>query len=181
MANGRYTRRDFITLGAAAGALAAAGPGLIASAWANRHPHPRPTSLKYLDRNMYRKHTDVLAHFDPGEERGAKMQMMAVGARRFLFSRGDVIEVTDPLKPTMFNKKGYVGNQVQLAYNRKLGKWILMTGAGVAGTFSTPQAPRGKYDDPSMIQQNINQKGLRGVRFYDASDPARVVPLSQWS
>ena len=56
-----------------------------------------------------------------------------------------------------------------------------MTGAGIAGTFSTPKAPRGKYDDPSMIQQNINQKGLRGVRFYDASDPAKLVPLSQWS
>ena len=175
------TRRDFIKLGAAAGGLTAAGPDLIGTALANRHPHPRPTSLKYLDRNMYRKNTNVLAHFDPGGEREAKMQMMAIGARRFMFMRGDVIDITDPLKPTMFNPKAYVGNQVQLAYNRKLGKWILMTGSGVAGTFSTPKAPRGKYDDPSMIQRNINQKGLRGVRFYDASDPAKIVPLSQWS
>jgi len=176
----RYTRRDFIKLSAAAGS-AAASPAFVGTAMANRHPHPRPTSLKYLDRNMYRKNTSVLAHFDPGEERGAKMQMMAIGDRRYLFNRGDVIDVSDPLNPKMFNKKGYVGNQVQLAYNRKLGKWILMTGAGVAGTFSTPQAPHGKYDDPSMIQQNINQKGLRGVRFYDATDPAKIVPLSQWS
>ena len=175
------TRRDFIKLGATAGGLALAGPELIGTAFANRHPHPRPTSLKYLDRNMYRKNTNVLAHFDPGEERGAKMQMMAVGSRRYLFNRGDVIDVSDPLDPKMFNKKGYVGNQVQLAYNRKLGKWILMTGAGIAGTFSTPQAPHGKYDEPSMIQKNIEQKGLRGVRFYDATDPAKIVPLSQWS
>jgi hypothetical protein len=37
---------------------------------------------------MYRKNTSVLAHFDPGEERGAKMQMMAIGDRRYLFNRG---------------------------------------------------------------------------------------------
>ena len=46
------SRRQFIKLGAAAGGLALAG-----AAWANRH------------------------HFDPGEHRGAKMQMMAVGER----------------------------------------------------------------------------------------------------
>ncbi|HEV7821894.1 MAG TPA: twin-arginine translocation signal domain-containing protein, partial [Burkholderiales bacterium] len=175
------SRRHFIALAGASGAAALSGPLMTGGAFANRHPHPRPTSLAYLDRNMYRKHTTVLAHFDAGEERGAKMQMMAIGSRRYLFNRGDVIDVSDPLNPTMFNKKGYVGNQVQLAYNKKLGKWILMTGAGVAGTFSTPKAPHGKYDEPAMIQQNINQKGLRGVRFYDASDPAKIVPLSQWS
>ena len=175
------TRRDFIKVGAAAGGLAAAGPELIVPALANRHPQPRPTSYKMLDRNMYRKNAEVVAHFDPGEEREAKMQMMAIGTRRFLFTRGDVIEVTDALKPKMFNHKAFVGNQVNLAYNRKIGKWILMTGAGIAGTFSTPKAPRGKYDEPSMIQQNINQKGLRGVRFYDATDPAKLVLLSEWS
>src|SRR5258706_10619534 len=156
MADKRYTRRAFLKLGAAAGGLAWAGAETIGTAAANRHPHPRPTSLKYLDRNMYRRNTSVLAHFDAGEERGAKMQMMAIGARRYLFNRGDVIDVSDPLNPKMFNHKGYVGNQVQLAYNRKLGKWILMTGAGIAGTFSTPAAPHGKYDDPSMIQKNID-------------------------
>ena len=31
---------------------------------------------------------------------------------------------------TLVNAKGYIGGQLQLAYNQKLGKWILMTGAG---------------------------------------------------
>ena len=181
MAAKGITRRDFIKLGAAAGGLVVAAPAWIGTAVANRHPHPRATSLKYLDRNMYRKNTDVLAHFEPGEERGNKLQMMAIGERRFIFQRGDVIEVSDPLKPKLFNKKAFAGSQLQLGYNRKLAKWILMTGAGVAGTFSTPQWPNGKYDNPELITQNINQKGLRGVRFYDASDPAKLVPLSEWS
>src|ERR1035437_1595359 len=98
MENNRFTRRNFIKLGAAAGGAAIAGPGLVATAFANRHPHPRPTSLKYLDRNMYRKNTNVIAHFDPGGEREAKMQLMAIGSRRFMFMRGDVIDITDPLK-----------------------------------------------------------------------------------
>jgi hypothetical protein len=132
------SRRNFLKLGVAAGGLVVTGPEWIGTALANRHPHPRPTSITYLDRNMYRKNTDVLAHFGPGEQRGGKMQMMAIGPRRFLFQQGDVIEVTEPLKPKMLNKGGNVGNQLQVAYNAKLGKWILMTGAGVAGTFSTP-------------------------------------------
>ena len=73
------------------------------------------------------------AIFELGRHRGNKMQMMAIGDRRFLFQAGDVIEVTDALKPVMFNRQGFAGGQLQLAYNDKLKKWILMTGAGVAG------------------------------------------------
>jgi hypothetical protein len=172
-------RREILKLGAAAGAIGAAHS--VPLAYANRHPHPRPTSLPYLDRNMYRRNTDVLAHFDPGEERGSKMQMMSIGARRFLFNRRDVVEVTEPLKPVMVNKGAYPSGQLQLAYNRKIGKWILMTGHGSIGTFSTPKWPHGKYDNPDLIKRNIEQKGLRGVRFYDASDPSKLVVLSEWS
>jgi hypothetical protein len=175
------TRRDFIQLGAATGGLLGAGSTLMSSASANRHPHPRPTSLQYLDRNMYRKNTDVRAIFELGTHRGNKMQMMAIGSRRFLFQAGDVIDVTNPLKPVMFNKRGFIGGQLQLAYNRKLGKWILMTGEGSEGTFSTPQWPNGKYDNPDLVARNINQKGLRGVRVYDATDPAKIALLSEWS
>src|SRR5688572_7310821 len=74
----RLTRRDFIKFGAAAGGAALAATQLADTARANRHPAPRPTSLTYLDRNMYRKNTDVLAVFSQGHHRGNKMQMMAV-------------------------------------------------------------------------------------------------------
>jgi anaerobic selenocysteine-containing dehydrogenase len=48
----RFSRRDFIKFGAAAGGAAVAGTQLVETAFANRHPAPRPTSLPYLDRNM---------------------------------------------------------------------------------------------------------------------------------
>ncbi|HUR58644.1 MAG TPA: twin-arginine translocation signal domain-containing protein [Opitutaceae bacterium] len=175
------TRRDFVKWAAAAGGTAAAGLQLGGEALANRHPKPRPTSLPYLDRNMYRKNTDVLAIVDPGEERGSKMQMMSIGPRRFLFNRRDIIEVTDPLKPVTVNKQAYASGQIQVAYNRRLSKWILMTGHGSMGTFSTPKWPHGKYDNADLIKRNLEQKGLRGVRFYDCSDPTKLVLLSEWS
>lgn len=158
------SRRDVMRLGAIAGGVAVAEQGVVTTAFANRHPAPRPTSLKYLDRNTYRRNADVRAIIETGHHRGNKMQMMAVGARRFIFQAGDVIEVTDALKPVMLSRKAFIGGQLQLAFNNKLKKWILMTGAGVAGTFSTPKYPNGKYDNPDMIKQNIEQKGLRGVR-----------------
>ena len=82
-------RKRHITRRAAVAGLAASpallSPALSSSAWANRHPAPRPSSLQYLDRNMYRKAADVRAIFELGRHRGNKMQMMAVGPRRFLF------------------------------------------------------------------------------------------------
>src|SRR5215470_2535300 len=181
MVRNKMTRRDFIKLAYTGAGLLVAGPKLIGTASANRHPAPRETSLNYLDRNMYRKNTDVLAIVEIGHHRGGKMQMMAIGRRRFIFQQGDVIEVTDALKPVVLNRRGFIGGQLQLAYNSKLGKWILMTGAGSEGTFSTPQWPNGKYDNPDLIRRNIEQRGLRGVRFYDATDPAKIVLLSEWS
>ncbi len=177
----RFTRREFIKLGAAAGGAAVAGTQFATTANANRHPEPRPTSLGYLDRNMYRKNTDVLAVFSPGHHRGNKMQMMAVGDKRYLFQAGEVIDVSDPLKPGSVARNAFLGSAVQLAYNRKLGKWILMTGRGSRATFSTPKWPRGKYDNPLLIEANLKEQGLRGVRFYDATDPAKLVLLSEWA
>ena len=180
-ADDRISRRDFIKIGAAAGGAALAGTQLVETAFANRHPAPRPTSLSYLDRNMYRKNTDVLAVFSPGHHRGNKMQMMAVGERRYLFQAGDVIDVSNPVKPELVGRNAFLGSAVQLAYNNKLGKWILMTGRGSRATFSTPKWPHGKYDNPLLIEANIKEQGLRGVRFYDATDPAKLVPLSEWA
>src|SRR5258706_14748978 len=80
------TRRDFIKLGAAAGGLAPAGPELIRTALANRPPPPRPTSLKYLDRNMYRKNHKWVPDFDPGRSSQAQKKCTA-SASRGLMSR----------------------------------------------------------------------------------------------
>jgi hypothetical protein len=173
------TRRRFLRQMATGVGIAAVGSAL--PAFADHHSHPTPQSLTYLDRNTYVKNMDVIAHILPGEDRGGKMQFMSIGTRRYLLQQGDFIDISDLRKPQMFNKGGFEGSQLQVAYNRKLKKWILMTGAQAPITDSTEKAPMGKYDDPHLADRWRNFKGLRGVRFYDASDPANIVKLSEFS
>jgi hypothetical protein len=172
------TRREFIQ-GAAGASLLLAGANV--AAWADHHSHPTPQSLSYLDRRMYIHNMEILAHFMPGHSRNGKMQMMSIGSHRYMFQQGDVIDLSDVRKPVMYNKGGFQGGQVQVAFNKDLKKWILMTGSQTPITDSTPEAPNGKYDDPHLDDKRKNFKGLRGVRFYDVTDPAKIVKLSEFS
>ena len=172
------TRRQFLQRAAGAGIALA---GSAATAWANTHPHPSPQSLTYLDRRMYIRNMEIIAHILPGKDRGGKMQMMSAGTQRYLFQQGDVFDVTNARNPKLYNQHGFQGSQLQLAYNAKLKKWILMTGAGAPITSSTPTAPNGKYDDPKLLDAWKNYKGLRGVRFFDATAPSKILKLSEFS
>ncbi len=172
-------RREFLKrIGFGAGAALA---GSAIPAWANRHPKPLPMSLTYLDRRTYIHNMEVIAHFQPGARRGGKMQMMVVGDRRYLFQQGDVIDVSDARKPTMFNARGFQGGQLQLAYNKSLKKWILMTGVQPPHTVSEPEAPNVKYDSPKTQELFKNSKDFRGVRFWDATDPSKIVKISEFN
>jgi len=109
------SRRNFIRTAAGAGLALASSP---LSALADHHGHPSPNSISYLDRRMYIRNMEVLAHFGTGETRHGKMQMMTAGNRRYIFQQGDVLDVSDVRKPTMFNKGGFEGGQVQMGiYN----------------------------------------------------------------
>src|ERR1700722_7285228 len=172
------SRREFIRNAAGASLLLA---GSNVAAWADHHGHPTPQSLSYLDRRMYLHNMEILAYFMPGQSRNGKMQMMSIGTSRYMFQQGDVLDLSDVRNPVMYNKGGFQGNQVQVAFNKDLKKWILMTGAQTPITDSTPQAPNGKYDDPHLDDKRKNFKGLRGVRFYDVTDPSKIVKLSEFS
>jgi hypothetical protein len=151
---------------------------------ANGHPHPREDSLTYLDQATYIRNMAIRAHLG-GENRRWKMQMMADGERRYLFQggipKGDVIDVTDPLNPVIINEDAFEGRQIQLAYNSEIGKWILMTGAAPPLIRATAEYPHGKYDDPTAYARVKDYEGLRGVRFYDATDPRDIRLLSEFS
>jgi len=177
----RPTRREFLKNAAGAAGAGIVLAGAAPAVFANNHPHPSPQSINYLDRRMYIHNMEVIAHILPGQDRGGKMQIMSAGSKRYIFQQGDVIDVSDPRNPKMHNHHGFDGYQVQLAFNKNLKKWILMTGAGAPITSSTPAAPNGKYDDPKLLDAWRNFKGLRGVRFWDATDPAKIVKLSEFS
>src|SRR5712692_10127130 len=113
----------------------------------------------------------VLGVFQLGEERGHKLQMMAIGARRFILQNGDVIDVGDPRAPKLVKHNAFRGSKLQVAYNRKLGKWILITGASSPITSTTPPAPNGKSADASLIEKPKQGPGLRGIRVWTRPTP----------
>src|SRR6266851_8555812 len=164
-----------------AGVVSLAVAALSGGAFANQHPHPHKGSLDTLDRNSYAKNMRVLGVFQLGEERGHKLQMMAIGSRRFVLQNGDVIDVTNPRVPKLVKLAAFRGSQLQVAFNKKLGKWILITGASSPITSTTATAPNGKYDDPSLIEKTRQGAGLRGIRIWDATDPANIALLSEFS
>lgn len=123
----------------------------------------RPTSP--LEHRSYIHNMEVLGHFLPDEHRGHKMQLMAVGDRRYLVQAGDIIDISDALNPVVVSRNNWRGGQVQVAYNEQVGKWIaIVSTGGLPDRGEFPPAP-----------------GPRGVDIYDISDPAHVTRLSRWA
>ena len=181
LSSNKLSRRDLLS-----GSAGLLGTTLLSGvagrlALANNHPHPHQHSLDYLDPATYISRAEVHHHMDVAWGYGGKSQMMAKGKRRFLFNGRKVWDVTDAMKPELVSDNAYIGYQTQLAWNKRIKKWILMTGASPPPTSSTPEAPNGKYDDPRLIDNARYYVGLRGVRIYDATDPANISLLSMWS
>src|SRR2546428_8058475 len=133
-------RSTLVRVGVAALALAA----LSGSAFANQHPHPHKGSLDYLDRNSYAKNMRVLGVFQLGEERGHKLQMMAIGSRRFILQNGDGIDVGDPRGPKLVKHPAFRGSQLQVAFNKKIGEMVLITRAATPVPSAPATAPHGQ-------------------------------------
>jgi hypothetical protein len=176
------TRRQFLktVAGGGAGALLAARAG-----YAHHHRAPSPQSLPYLDQRTYLHNMEVVAHVPPGPVPPGRIttpgrtagQMMAIGPRRFMVSSSDMIEVTDPRNPTVFNQ-GWGGGD-ELCYNAQLKKWILMRSIQVPHRFY--ETPFGKYEDPEAVKAFRNYKGFRGIQLYDVTDPAKIVQLGEYN
>ncbi|MDB5364580.1 MAG: hypothetical protein JWM77_507, partial [Rhodospirillales bacterium] len=126
-----------------------------------------------LEQRSYIRNMQVLARHFPGEVRNWKMQMMTVGERRFLAQSRDVLtakgwetigqllDVTDPLKPRVVSDNVWSGEmQVQLAYNKAARKWLLISSHGT---------------------RTLAEPGLRGIRITDVTDPASPRLLSEFS
>ena len=170
----RSTRRQFLKLAGGAAGAALAGPSLFA----NHHPHPSPQSLPYLDQKMYLSNMEIIGHL-PGPGRTGGMQIMpALGGQRLMFQGADVLDVTDPRNPKILNKGGSAGGQ--LAYNSQLKRWILMQAAQVP-YYAQKYIPGGRYQAPDSIAEFRKYEGLRGIRVYDASDPMKIVKISEFS
>src|SRR2546425_144848 len=125
---------------------------------ANQHPHPHKGSLEYLDRNSYAKNMRVLGVFQLGEERGHKLQMMAIGARRFILQNGDVIDVSDP------KRKVQAGSGTHRNY---------YDGGDYAYLDTAPD------DGFTNMESPIRWHG-NGIMVVDVSDPSSPKQVAMW-
>jgi len=115
--------------------LVLVGAAALAVAGAVRQRLFQPTSppsqgqLDYLDRNSYAKNMRVRM-CSAGEERGHKLQMMVIGARRFNPAKRRCDRCQRPARAQAGEARRVPGlRSCKVAYNKKLGKWILITGA----------------------------------------------------
>ena len=96
-------------------------------------------TLPDLDSRTYVQGMQLHAHHFPGENRPGKLQMMAHGERRYLFqlvfpgdtwdflrSKGQILDVTDPLAPVVVNEDAFFAFSINLAYHAASDRWVLM-------------------------------------------------------
>jgi hypothetical protein len=124
---------------------------------------PKPT----FEKRSYIHGLTLLDHSFPGQERGGKMQMMIKGDRRYLVQTafghpgGWIIDVSDPLNSVLVNAKAFPdGENFQVAWRNDLKKWICMV---------------------TLQKNELDTPGLRGVEFWDITDPEHTKLLSSWA
>jgi hypothetical protein len=140
-----------------------------------------PGALNYLDRKQYIHNMEIHAHLSGASINGGEplMAMWAKGRQRMLPGSGGWIDISDAKNPVVVKteRRGAGGAVV---YNTKLRKWIAMSSAAAPLSSATPEFPYGQYDK-ELRDRTINFKGLRGIRTWDVTDPAKPNLLQEFS
>jgi len=138
-------------------------------------------SLTYLDRKQYIHNMEIVSHISGSTISGGEplMSMFARGKQRLLPAGGGFVDVSDPKNPVVFNK-GVVRGNGPVVYNTRLKKWLEMTTAAQPLTSATPTYPHGQWDKP-LRDKVLAYKGLRGIRNYDITDPAKPNLLQEYN
>jgi hypothetical protein len=188
----RLTRRSLLknTAGAIVGAAAAGLTGAIGARAQvqglytyNAPPEfPLPLgSLTYLDQKQYIHNMEIVAHLSGSSISGGEplMAMWARGKQRLLPAAGGFVDVSDAKNPVVMNK-GVVRGGGTVTYSTKLKKWIMMCTAAQPLTSAVPEFPHGQYDK-ELRDKVLAFKGLRGIRNYDITDPAKPYLLQEFN
>src|ERR1700736_1400787 len=138
-------------------------------------------SLTYLDQKQYIHNMEIVAHLPGSTISGGEplMAMWAKGRQRLLPAAGGFVDVSDATKPVVMNKRVIQGNGT-VTYNTKLKQWIMMCTAAQPLTRAVPEFPHGQYDK-ELRDKVLAFKGLRGIRNYDITDPAKPNLLQEFN
>ena len=125
----------------------------------------------YPDPKLYLHNMTLLAHVPRGGG-----DMMTIGGNRYLVGGGVIIDVTNPKQPVIVNERVPGG---EVAYNKALGKWILMQSNSCCGV--NQEIVRGVFEGKKHPGTS-NPTGRRvGVTFLDVTDPRYVAEISHFS
>jgi hypothetical protein len=138
-------------------------------------------SLTYLDQKQYIHNMEIVAHLPGSSISGGEplMAMWAKGKQRLLPAAGGFVDVSDAKKPAVMNK-GVIRDGGTVTYNTKIKKWIMMCTAAQPLTGAVPEFPHGQYDK-ELRDKVLAFKGLRGIRNYDITDPAKPNLLQEFN
>src|SRR3984885_8559059 len=179
-----FSRRSLLGAAAAglAGSIAARAQVTGLTPGGGTPPFRLPMgALDFLDRKTYIHNMEIHATLPGSTISGGEplMAMWAKGKQRLLPAGGGFIDVSDPTKPVVLNK-GVVKGNGAVVFNTDLKKWIMMCTAAAPLTSATPEFPNGAYDK-ELRDRSVNFKGLRGIRNYDITDPAKPVLLQEFN
>ncbi len=174
------------------GALAAAGAGVAGAVSARAQvtglmpgggtvPFRLPMgALPYLDRKQYINNMEIISFLPGVEIAGGEplMNMWAKGPQRMIGAGQGWLDISDPRKPVFVKAPSRI--QGCVAYNTQLKKWIMMSSAGQPITRAVPEFPYGQYHK-ELADESNNYTGLRGIRTYDITDPAKPNLLQEFS
>src|SRR5690349_617584 len=166
---GHWSRRKFLQTSAGAAFAAAQVPLRLPLG-----------ALNYLDRKQYIHNMEIHAHLPGMTASGGEplTALWAKGPQRLLCGGGGFLDITDPRKVSMVYKGAYQG-RANVVYNRQLRKWIVLASSQAPLTDPNLEYPRGKYHS-EYAEKSINSKVFRGVRTYDATDPAKITLLQEF-
>ncbi len=182
------SRRALLT-----GAVAAAGAGLASAVGLRAQvtgvrpggatiPYRLPKgALTYLDRHDYIHNMEIISYTPDVTVAGGEplMNLWVRGRQRMLPAGGDGwLDISDPKKPVVV--KSTARGQGCVAYNTRLKKWLMVGSAGQPITSSRPEYPDGQYHEEERKRSN-SYTGLRGIRTYDITDPAKAQLLNEFS
>lgn len=138
--------------------------------------------LDFLDPNQYIHNMEIVAHIERVSISAGEPQanMWAKGPQRLIVGGGGFLDVTDPTRPEVFNSDVYEGGFPNIVFNEQLKKWILITSVEAPRTVPSVEFPRGKYH-PEYFEQARSYTGPRGIRTWDATDPANVQLLQEFN
>jgi hypothetical protein len=201
--NEGLTRRSLLkgTAGCFLGAAAASGLTSVANGQVEGTmpgggtvPYRLPLgALDYLDRKQYIHNMEIHAHlkWPTGKSQGLlwsvscgggepPVTLWARGKQRIIPGGGGFIDISEARKPFVINEGLCPGVCPNIAYNRKLKKWIRIQDASIPITQPNPKYPHGQYDK-EYRDRATGYKGLRGIRNYDVTDPTKPILLEEYN